>query len=101
MDLLIKHEPTKEQTITVEFQLCLYMCYTKLRNTYLYVFVIFCLFISRHPVAVFFHLAFRVLALLTYLLAGWFLSSFIIGFVVIVFLLALDFWTVKNITGTT
>ena len=52
----------------------------------------------RHPVAMFFHLVFRSLALLTYLLCSWF-GGFIASFVVIVLLLALDFWTVKNITG--
>lgn len=53
----------------------------------------------KHPVAVFFHLIFRVLAIITYLLCGWFSDSFIINFVVIVLLLSADFWTVKNITG--
>ncbi|KAI0242428.1 Golgi apparatus membrane protein TVP23-like [Lamellibrachia satsuma] len=53
----------------------------------------------RHPVAVFFHLCFRVLALITYPLCGWFSDSFVVNFVVIVFLLSMDFWTVKNVTG--
>ncbi|KAK2164246.1 hypothetical protein LSH36_67g04024 [Paralvinella palmiformis] len=53
----------------------------------------------RHPLAVFFHLVFRVLAIVTYLLCGWFSNSFIINFVIIVLLLSMDFWTVKNITG--
>lgn len=57
------------------------------------------LFYFRHPVAVFFHLCFRVLAIVAYLLCGWFSDSFITNFVVIVLLLSLDFWTVKNITG--
>jgi len=47
----------------------------------------------------FFHLAFRGAALVTYLLCGWFSSSFIASFVFIVLLLSLDFWTVKNVTG--
>ncbi|XP_064615831.1 Golgi apparatus membrane protein TVP23 homolog B-like isoform X2 [Liolophura sinensis] len=53
----------------------------------------------KHPVAVFFHLCFRVLAVVAYLLCGWFSDSFITNFVIIVLLLSLDFWTVKNITG--
>ncbi|BFZ02839.1 hypothetical protein BsWGS_05878 [Bradybaena similaris] len=53
----------------------------------------------RHPLAVFFHIFFRVSALLAYILCGWFSSSFITNFVVVVLLLCMDFWTVKNITG--
>ncbi|XP_013415914.1 Golgi apparatus membrane protein TVP23 homolog B [Lingula anatina] len=53
----------------------------------------------RHPVAVFFHLAFRVASILVYLLCGWFVDSFITSFVLIVILLSMDFWTVKNISG--
>lgn len=53
----------------------------------------------RHPLAVFFHLIFRILSIITYLLCGLFNSSFIVNFVVIIILLSLDFWTVKNITG--
>lgn len=54
---------------------------------------------SRHPVAVFFHIFFRVLALLAYILCEYFSSSFITNFVVIILFLCMDFWTVKNITG--
>jgi len=53
----------------------------------------------KHPVAVFFHICFRVLSLISYLLCGWFSDSFIVNFVVIVLFLSMDFWTVKNITG--
>lgn len=53
----------------------------------------------RHPVAVFFHMAFRGLALLAYLLCGWFSDSFIASFVVLLALMTMDFWTVKNVTG--
>ncbi|KAI8796675.1 Golgi apparatus membrane protein TVP23 B [Biomphalaria glabrata] len=52
-----------------------------------------------HPVAVFFHLFFRASALIAYLLCGLFSSSFITNFVVIILLLCMDFWTVKNISG--
>lgn len=53
----------------------------------------------RHPIAVCFHLAFRVGALVAYLFCGWFSDSFITNFIVIVILLCMDFWTVKNISG--
>lgn len=55
---------------------------------------------SSHPTALIFHLLFRSLALFTYLFL-WILvgDSFILIFVLTVLLLAMDFWTVKNITG--
>ncbi|XP_071105690.1 Golgi apparatus membrane protein TVP23 homolog B-like [Haliotis cracherodii] len=53
----------------------------------------------KHPVAVFFHMIFRGSAIVAYLLCGLFSTSFITNFVVIVILLSMDFWTVKNITG--
>ncbi|XP_029456166.1 Golgi apparatus membrane protein TVP23 homolog B-like isoform X4 [Rhinatrema bivittatum] len=53
----------------------------------------------RHPVASFFHLFFRVSAILVYFLCDLFSSSFIACMVTIILLLSCDFWTVKNITG--
>jgi len=53
----------------------------------------------RRPLAVFFHLIFRVLSIVTYLLCGLFNIGFIVSFVIIIILLSVDFWTVKNITG--
>ncbi|CAD5118729.1 DgyrCDS7410 [Dimorphilus gyrociliatus] len=53
----------------------------------------------KHPIAVTFHLTFRILALLTYLFCGLFSPSFITNFVLIMVLLSMDFWTVKNISG--
>lgn len=53
----------------------------------------------RHPIAVFFHLAFRSLAIVAYFVCSWAKVSFVTSFVVIVILLSMDFWTVKNITG--
>lgn len=53
----------------------------------------------RHPVASFFHLFFRVSAVLVYLLCEIFSSSFIACMVFIILLLSADFWTVKNISG--
>lgn len=55
--------------------------------------------LNSHPYVTCFHLAFRGLALLTYILGGWFSSSFITIFVFTILLLSADFWTVKNITG--
>lgn len=56
-------------------------------------------FICSHPYVTFFHLFFRGMAVLTYILCGWFSDSFITSFVVVILLLSADFWTVKNITG--
>ncbi|MBN3272049.1 TV23B protein, partial [Polyodon spathula] len=53
----------------------------------------------RHPLASFFHLFFRVSAILVYLLCEILSSSFIACMVTIILLLSCDFWTVKNITG--
>ncbi|KAK6170891.1 hypothetical protein SNE40_019180 [Patella caerulea] len=53
----------------------------------------------KHPVAVFFHLFFRTASLLTYLFCSWFSNSEITSFIIIIVLLSMDFWTVKNITG--
>ncbi|KJE98116.1 hypothetical protein CAOG_08133 [Capsaspora owczarzaki ATCC 30864] len=52
-----------------------------------------------HPVAVAFHLLFRTGAVLAYLLCGFFSDNFVTNFIVIVMLLSLDFWTVKNVSG--
>ncbi|TNN30893.1 Golgi apparatus membrane protein TVP23 B [Liparis tanakae] len=53
----------------------------------------------KHPLASFFHLFFRVSAVLVYLLCGLFSSSFIACMVAIILLLSCDFWTVK-VCGT-
>lgn len=53
----------------------------------------------RHPYVSFFHVFFRITAVVAYLLCGWFSDSFITNFVVIVLLLSFDFWTVKNVSG--
>ncbi|KAI7902262.1 uncharacterized protein BX663DRAFT_512287 [Cokeromyces recurvatus] len=54
---------------------------------------------SSHPIAAFFFLAFRLGALLTYLLGSIFTENFTFVFVITILLLAFDFWTVKNISG--
>ncbi|XP_067912493.1 Golgi apparatus membrane protein TVP23 homolog A-like isoform X2 [Heterodontus francisci] len=53
----------------------------------------------RHPLATFFHLFFRVSAIITYLFCDWFSRSFVACFVTILLLLSFDFWSVKNVTG--
>uniref|UniRef100_A0A8C5W4B6 Golgi apparatus membrane protein TVP23 homolog n=1 Tax=Microcebus murinus TaxID=30608 RepID=A0A8C5W4B6_MICMU len=52
----------------------------------------------RHPVASFFHLFFRVSAIIVYLLCELLSSSFIACMVKIISL-SCDFWAVKNVTG--
>ncbi|XP_050422507.1 uncharacterized Golgi apparatus membrane protein-like protein CG5021 isoform X2 [Adelges cooleyi] len=52
-----------------------------------------------HPYVSFFHLFFRVSAVILYFFGGIFSQSFITLFVLIMLLLSMDFWTVKNITG--
>mmetsp|Transcript_17074 Transcript_17074/g.25251 ORF Transcript_17074/g.25251 Transcript_17074/m.25251 type:complete len:242 (+) Transcript_17074:68-793(+) len=54
---------------------------------------------ARHPVAAFFHYAFKLAALLVYLFGGLFSSNFVLICVTCILLLAFDFWTVKNISG--
>ncbi|XP_076235605.1 putative Golgi apparatus membrane protein-like protein CG5021 isoform X2 [Calliopsis andreniformis] len=53
----------------------------------------------KHPYVTMFHLAFRIAAIVVYMMCGWFSNSFIASFVTVVLLLSMDFWTVKNITG--
>jgi hypothetical protein len=53
----------------------------------------------EHPISLFFHVCFRTLAIIAYILLAFFVNSFVIVFVVVILLLALDFWTVKNVTG--
>jgi len=51
-------------------------------------------------VTIFFHIFFKALALLIYLLSGLiFSSSYILTFVSVTMLSAIDFWTVKNVSG--
>ncbi|CAB3409032.1 unnamed protein product [Caenorhabditis bovis] len=51
------------------------------------------------PSIVIAHLAFRSAALFFYFFANFFTNSFIVQFLIILTLLSMDFWTVKNITG--
>jgi hypothetical protein len=54
---------------------------------------------AKHPVAAFFHLFFKGLALFMYLFGSVLFSSYVFIFVVCILLLAFDFWTVKNVAG--
>ncbi|KAJ2769184.1 hypothetical protein IWQ57_003213 [Coemansia nantahalensis] len=54
---------------------------------------------SSHPVALLFLILFKGIALGLYLLGNFFTSNFILLFVLCVLILAVDFWTVKNISG--
>lgn len=54
---------------------------------------------SSHKTTATVHVLFKVAAVASYLLLGLFTSSFVIQFVVTVTLLAVDFWTVKNVAG--
>uniref|UniRef100_A0A668AQL4 Golgi apparatus membrane protein TVP23 homolog n=1 Tax=Myripristis murdjan TaxID=586833 RepID=A0A668AQL4_9TELE len=54
---------------------------------------------NKHPLASFFHLFFRVVAIVVYLLCDWISKNFASCFVLIITLLSFDFWSVKNVTG--
>lgn len=54
---------------------------------------------SSHPVALIFFLAFRLGALLTYLFGLLFINNFVLVFILVILLLAADFWNVKNVSG--
>lgn len=53
----------------------------------------------KHPHVTMFHLVFKTTAIFVYLMTNPLSLNFISSFVIIVLLLSLDFWTVKNITG--
>jgi len=54
---------------------------------------------SSHPFALGFLVLFRTLAVIVYLLNGFFTNGFILAFVLITLLLSFDFWTIKNVSG--
>ncbi|KAJ1941955.1 Golgi apparatus membrane protein tvp23 [Linderina macrospora] len=55
--------------------------------------------VSSHPIALLFLILFKSGALALYLLGNFFTDNFIFIFVLCVLTLAVDFWTVKNISG--
>lgn len=54
---------------------------------------------SRHPWVAFFHVFFKAAALAVYLLGTSITDNFVLVFVTCILLLAMDFWTVKNVSG--
>merc|ERR550537_1678202 len=54
---------------------------------------------SSHPFVAFFHVAFKVAALVIYLLGRYVAGGYVRTFIFVVLFLAFDFWTVKNVTG--
>ena len=52
-----------------------------------------------HPISVFFQVAFKVLAIFSYLFMSWISDSFTLVFICVILCMAADFWTVKNVTG--
>lgn len=54
---------------------------------------------SSHPTVAVVHVAFKLAAIASYLIIGFFTKQFVVQFVVTVTLLAFDFWVVKNVTG--
>ncbi|QPG76012.1 hypothetical protein FOA43_003398 [Brettanomyces nanus] len=54
---------------------------------------------SAHPVALLFYLILRVFPVVIYLCGLWFTSNYILFFIVVILLLAADFWNLKNISG--
>ena len=54
---------------------------------------------AGHPTACAFHLAFKVAGLACYLFMGLFGSDETFKYIIVISLAALDFWTVKNVTG--
>jgi hypothetical protein len=49
---------------------------------------------AKHPTVAAFHIAFKALALFCYVFGSWFSSNDVFLFVIIILLLAADFWTV-------
>lgn len=54
---------------------------------------------AGHPVASFFHLIFKSVALALYIFGSFFGMQYVTVFVLSVLCLAFDFWTVKNVSG--
>eukprot|EP00466_Bigelowiella_natans_P014669 jgi/Bigna1/92120/estExt_fgenesh1_pm.C_30034 len=54
---------------------------------------------KNNKITTIFHVLFKGAALFMYVFAKWFTTNFVITFVVVVLLVAFDFWTVKNVTG--
>eukprot|EP00775_Hariotina_reticulata_P012116 gene12116-12255_t len=54
----------------------------------------------KHPIAFIFHFAFKAIAIVFYMTCEIINKNhFVVNFVICIVLLAMDFWTVKNVTG--
>ncbi|KAF8912845.1 Golgi apparatus membrane protein TVP23 [Gymnopilus junonius] len=56
---------------------------------------------SAHPLALFFLYFFRIAAITVYVLSGWFTNNYVLTTVIVVVLLAMDFWNCRNVSGRT
>ncbi|KAF8290559.1 DUF846-domain-containing protein, partial [Clavulina sp. PMI_390] len=54
---------------------------------------------SSHPLVLACLFGFRIAAVATYLLCGWFTDDFVLTIVAVVVLLAMDFWNARNVAG--
>ena len=54
---------------------------------------------SAHPVVCMFHFGFKALAVLFYCLFGLFSDDKTLSYIFVMTTTALDFWTVKNVSG--
>ncbi|KAF8746309.1 hypothetical protein AX14_000094 [Amanita brunnescens Koide BX004] len=54
---------------------------------------------SAHPLTLFFLFFFRTAAVVVYVLCGWFTDNYVLSTVIVVVLLAMDFWNCRNVAG--
>ncbi|KAI0669966.1 DUF846-domain-containing protein [Trametes maxima] len=54
---------------------------------------------STHPLVLFFLYFFRLAAITVYILCGFFISNYVLSSVIVVVLLAMDFWNCRNVAG--
>ncbi|KAF5382974.1 hypothetical protein D9757_006369 [Collybiopsis confluens] len=56
---------------------------------------------SAHPVSLFFLYLFRITAITIYVISGFFTDNYVLSTVIVVVLLAMDFWNCRNVAGRT
>ncbi|OBZ79133.1 Golgi apparatus membrane protein TVP23 [Grifola frondosa] len=56
---------------------------------------------SAHPLALFCLYLFRIAAITVYILCGLLISNYVLSSVIVVVLLAMDFWNCRNVAGRT
>ncbi|KAG7663020.1 TVP23 [[Candida] subhashii] len=60
---------------------------------------------SSHPIALLFYMTFRLLPIFIYIFGNWFIgfitttNQFILHFIILILLISMDFWNLKNISG--